>query len=304
MRRLPWRSVLLLAPVLALVGLTVGCPNANTGGSGEGAGGGTEAVAPVKPKGEQKEFEAKGTGTLKGKATLEGPVPEKLIADKNRELESAIEKNADKEHCHKAPESEKTQQEWKVSGDGAVQNVVVFVRPPEGQFFKLDPEKMGLKNAEVKQPFCAFVPHVQTMFPSSFDPKTKKLKPTGQKLIIVNDAPMNHNTKWDAGPKNVSDNKTLPPGQKIELDFTADNRQPIKLSCNIHGWMNGYIWALDTPYAAVTNEKGEYEIKDVPAGADLQLFVWHEPDTMIAKGEKITIKEGDTTKDFKVPAPK
>jgi hypothetical protein len=305
MRRMPWRSVLLLAPVLALVALTLGCPKSET--TSESGGGGGEAVTPVKPKGELKEFEAKGTGTLKGKVTLDGTLPESLIADQNKGLEAAIEKHQDKDQCLAGTEAEKTQQEWRVSKDGAVQYVAVWVRPPEGHYFNIDPEKLDLpKKVTVDQPHCAFIPHVATAFISSYDPKTKKQKPSGEGVDVKNSAKMNHNTKWEGETtKNPGDNPILPPGKDYQMEpLKADDNQPIKLSCKIHPWMTGYVWALDTPYSAVTNEKGEYEIKNVPAGADLQLYVWHEPDKYIEKGKKITIKEGDNTMDFKVPAPK
>lgn len=300
MRRVPWRSVLLLAPVLALVAVTVGCPKSDTGPAGESPG--KEPVTP-RPRGELKEFEAKGTGTLKGKVTLDGPAPTQLIDQRNKELEAAMNKHQDKDRCLAGTDAEKTEQEWKVK-DGAVQFVAVWVRPPEGHYFKLDADKLDLpKPAAVDQPHCAFIPHVSTMCPSVYDPKAKKQKPTGQELVIKNDAKMNHNTKWAGGIKNPGANPMIPPGESIKLDVNSDDNTPISLSCSIHTWMSGYVWALDTPFAAVTNDKGEYEIKNVPAGSDLQIYVWHEPDQWVAKGEKITIKEGENTKDFKVKPP-
>jgi hypothetical protein len=295
MRSVSWRSVLLLAPVLALVAVTLGCPKSDTGP-------GEEKPATVRPRGELKAFDAKGTGTLKGKVTLDGPVPEKLIQQKDKDLKALMDKHQDKAHCEAGTEAEKTEQEWKVK-DGAVQNVVVFVRPPSGHYFK-DLAKAGFpKKVEIDQPHCAFIPHASVAFPSYYDPSTKKHKATGQEVVIKNNAPMNHNTKWGGTPKNPGENPMLAPGKELKLDLNADDSTPVSLSCSIHTWMSGYIWALDTPYAAVTNEKGEYEIKNVPAGDGLEVFVWHEPSEWVAKGEKMTIKEGDNTKDFKVKSP-
>jgi hypothetical protein len=312
MRHFPWRSVLLLTPVLALVALAVGCPNTNTGSSGESGGpGGTEAVTPVKPKGQLTAFESKGTGTLKGKVTLDGTIPENVITEKDKNLQAAMEKHQDKAQCLAGTEAEKTEQEWKVNQDGAVQNVAVWVRPPEGHYFQIDLDKLDFpKKVTVDQPHCAFMPHVSTAFVSSYDPKDKKQKPTGQEVSVKNSAKMNHNTKWEGErTKNPGDNPILPPGKDYQMQpIKADDNQPIKLSCNIHQWMTGYVWPLDTPFSAVTDEKGEYEIKNVPAGSDVLIFAWHEPDQWVNqggnKGEKFTIKEGDNTKDFKVKAPK
>ena len=62
---------------------------------------------------------------------------------------------------------------------------------------------------------------------------------------------------------------------------------------------------FDHPYFAVTNAKGEFEIKDVPAGSELVLCVWHEsmdPSSLKgAKKENITLKAGETpVKDIKI----
>ena len=62
---------------------------------------------------------------------------------------------------------------------------------------------------------------------------------------------------------------------------------------------------LDSPYFAVTDEKGDFEIKNVPAGTQ-KVVVWQEA---VAKGgfvtpssgDDITIKANDTTsKDFTI----
>jgi hypothetical protein len=63
--------------------------------------------------------------------------------------------------------------------------------------------------------------------------------------------------------------------------------------------MTGYVWAFDHPYAAVTKDDGTYEIKNVPAGSELNLVGWHEPDQYFlsggANGDKIgPLKEGET----------
>ena len=51
----------------------------------------------------------------------------------------------------------------------------------------------------------------------------------------------------------------------------------IKLRCDAgHSWMNAYVHVFDHPYYAVTDGKGRFTIKDVPAGK-YTLEFWHEP---------------------------
>ena len=57
------------------------------------------------------------------------------------------------------------------------------------------------------------------------------------------------------------------------LDLVAD-RLPIKIECNIHPWMNGWVRVFDHPYFAVTDADGNFELKNAPAG-NYRLMVWH-----------------------------
>ncbi len=48
------------------------------------------------------------------------------------------------------------------------------------------------------------------------------------------------------------------------------------MSCSIHPWMSAFIMATPHPYFAVTDENGTFEIKNLPAGVDLEVRVWQE----------------------------
>ena len=66
---------------------------------------------------------------------------------------------------------------------------------------------------------------------------------------------------------------------------------------------------LDNPYFAVTDENGNFEIKNVPAGTQ-KVVVWQEAVkgsgfVTAPSGEEVTIKANDTTvKEFKIDASK
>lgn len=66
---------------------------------------------------------------------------------------------------------------------------------------------------------------------------------------------------------------------------------------NIHPWIKGYVWAFDHPYFAITDEHGNFSIKDAPEGS-WRLVVWHEktgykggPQGRL--GQRITITNGE-----------
>jgi len=228
----------------------------------------------------KKMYDAKGSGTIKGKVTLDGAAP--------KEAKIAILKgHKDESHCLKGDTEDQT---WSVGADNGLQWVVVYLKPPAGQSFKVDLANKTWKDAvEITQPFCAFKPHVSVAFPK-YDGKA-----TGQKAVVKNDAPILHNTRYAGNPlKNAGKNYTIPAGKEEVLALNPDN-QAIVLSCDAHKWMEGFIWAFDHPYAAVTDKDGNFEIKNCPLGPDVAVMAWHESDGKSGAGKEIKkgIKDGD-----------
>ena len=40
----------------------------------------------------------------------------------------------------------------------------------------------------------------------------------------------------------------------------------VRVDCDAHGWMEGWIYVVDNPYYAVTGADGKFSITDVPPG--------------------------------------
>src|SRR2546430_13300017 len=49
----------------------------------------------------------------------------------------------------------------------------------------------------------------------------------------------------------------------------------VRVECDAHGWMLGWVYAADTPYYALTAKDGTFTIKDVPPGS-YTLVAWQE----------------------------
>src|SRR5262249_19640785 len=100
-------------------------------------------------------------------------------------------------------------------------------------------------------------------------------------------------------------NETLAPGTEKPLDIKA-SKEVITLSCSIHGWMTAKVWAVDHPYVAITDEHGNFKIEGVPTGTKLNIVAWHEAADFITgkTGDEIDVKDGETEKNFEVPAGK
>ena len=150
------------------------------------------------------------------------------------------------------------------SGNKGIANVVVFARSRSPRL--QDPKKAdGSTLFDQKQ--CLFLSHVF----ATVRPRTT--------LEIKNSDPVSHNTSFDPGGGNTPANPLLQPNSSVTYKFSRAMNAPAAATCSIHPWMKGYIIARDDPYVAVTKPDGTFEIKNLPAGEDIEFQVWHEKAT-------------------------
>src|SRR5262249_50690974 len=166
-----------------------------------------------------------------------------------------------------------------------IKNVFVWLTTASGGSppVPADLKVIKQKSVELDQPTCAFVPHALAMR-------------EGQILEVKNSAPVAHNINWLGSPvKNPGGNVIVPPGKDHTIKNLKADKQPIRVSCNIHTWMSGWIRVFDHPYYAVTDENGNFEIANAPAG-DFQIMYWHDSGfkggAAGRNGDKISIKSG------------
>lgn len=165
-------------------------------------------------------------------------------------------------------------------------NVVIFVSTKKNKL-KVNPdlEKEKKDTAVLDNKDCRFSPHILAMEVS-------------QTLEILNSDGFSHNSNVTVlGEEGI--NPLLGPGNKATYKFAKAQRLPVNVNCNIHGWMKGYVVVKDNPYMAVTDEDGNFEIKDLPVG-ELEFTVWQENSGYLnAKPDwkkgvfKMKIKKGD-----------
>ena len=74
------------------------------------------------------------------------------------------------------------------------------------------------------------------------------------------------------------------------LDATQKIRDAgmLKLVCDTHAWMLGFVHVFDHPYFAVTDDKGTFSLINVPSGT-YTLKVWHEDAGV--KSQEVTVSE-------------
>jgi hypothetical protein len=198
--------------------------------------------------------------------------------------------------CHAAPpnQAENFDEQWLVDPNTkGVKNVVVFLQPPQGKFFDVPAEQQQPKgDVELTQPRCAFIPRIFVLFPSFYDKASSSEKPTGQKLVIFNDAPFEHNYNLVSNSdENRGSNRILKRGETSTLDSLQPQAKPVTIKCDIHSWMRSYGFILEHPYWAVTKDDGTFTIENVPLDVPVQVVGWHEAAGFFNGGE-----EGKTMK--------
>jgi len=149
-----------------------------------------------------------------------------------------------------------------VSPAGDLANAVVYVRDKSvevsPEYAKTAKDEVVLDNKD-----CRFEPHVVILR-------------TTQSLLLKNSDPVGHNTKVDL-IKNDSFNDMLPASQSLKkTGLSKEETLPLNVSCSIHPWMNAVILIRNNPYAEVSKADGTFEIKDLPAGVELEFQFWQE----------------------------
>lgn len=299
-----WRNLMAVPMFLGLVVIAGGCGGGDKKDSGsgvtkpkEGSGSsstGSSSGSKTATKGDKTALTAAMTGSIKGKVTVDGAVPEP------KDLDAAMKAKAEFSHCLKDNPKNKKDPTWMVSPNKEVKNVVVWLRAPQGKYFSVpDDQKKRSDTVSIDQPFCMFTPHVVTLYPDYFD--GKQLEKTGQKFEVKNTAPVPHNTSWTATNTvaNTGDNKIIAANTgKMEIVVRPDRpknaggEELVSIKCDIHPWMGAKAWAFDHPYSVVTGDDGTFEIKNAPEGVELELCYWHESFGAKPKTEKVTLSAG------------
>ena len=212
-------------------------------------------------------------GTLKGQILLDGEIPkiDPLVVQGNQQAKDAAvcaAQNVPDEKLVVDPESK------------GIANVVVYLAKKPAKIFPAL-EKSTVPQVTFDQKGCRFMPHVL-------------LVRTDQTVLVVSDDDAAHNTHTYP-IKNRQDNFVVAPKDRTGVSvkpLTLAEKLPSKVGCDIHPWMVAYWVILDHPYAAVTDEKGNFEIPNLPAGTH-EFNVWQESAGYLDKKYTVTIKDGE-----------
>jgi len=157
-----------------------------------------------------------------------------------------------------------------VSGIKTPANIAVYVDAiPDKKF------DAPMQHVVVDQKKMEFIPHVVVVL-------------QGTTVDFTNSDAVGHNVYWPSigGNKKLTHNLgTWPKGEKKSFQFNDLGAAP--LLCNVHPEMSGYVVVVATPYFAVTDKDGNYEIKNVPAGK-YTIKTWSEDGKPTTQAVEVT----------------
>lgn len=195
--------------------------------------------------------QAASTGT--GWATIRGT----FLYDGDPPTRKPVNVTKDQSFCMpggKAPLSEELVVDESTRG---IANIAIYLRKKPQ---RINPSvEAHAETVPYDQKVCTFLTH---MFPVV----------VGQTMEIKNSDPGSHNTSI----AETTFNRTIPKGGSATYKVVKKTALPTKVTCGIHPWMLGYFLALDHGYVGVTAKDGAFEIKNLPAGEELEFQVWHE----------------------------
>lgn len=162
-------------------------------------------------------------------------------------------------------------------GPQRLNNVVVYIEKVEGTF--RPPEEAAVMD----QKNLTFVPHVLPIL-------------IGTTVDFVNGDGVLHNLHAFLEREtlfNIAMPKFL---KKKSMVFQKEG--PVLMLCDVHKEMSAYIVILQNPFFALTDERGEFAIRDIPPGS-YTLRTWHEK--LKPQSRQVQPKEGDEVKvDFQL----
>lgn len=197
-------------------------------------------------------------GTISGTAVYQGalPVPKKLPV------------LMDSETCG----LERTSQNLFVSEKGGLRNAVISIKGP------VESTRSNVGGATLVQSGCDFDPHVL-------------LVGANRRLRILNSDPIRHAVQGMTAANTAFGRLQEANGAPLEFVLTRAETFPVRSS--LHPWMNAWVIVTDHSFYAVSDENGNFQIQDIPAG-DYTLNFWHE--TMRSQNKRVRVREGETTR--------
>ncbi len=144
-----------------------------------------------------------------------------------------------------------------VSKDGGVEYAVIYIEGAKAKAEKVSPSKYV-----VDQKHCSYHPHVLVV-------------DHGNAFTVANSDPLFHNVHGYFASNNETAFNIAEPVQGMKVVQHVRKPGMYMMRCDVHPWMNCYVYVSGGGFAATTNAAGDYTLEGVPAGK-YKIVMWHE----------------------------
>jgi plastocyanin len=158
-------------------------------------------------------------------------------------------------------------------GSKGIKNAVIALTPKNP--IKNSNYSSGTKINALVNFHCRFAPHLIIL---------KK----GETLYLKNGDPVLHSNHFYKDKKTLFNLAMIPDSPPIKKVINEEG--VIRVKCDIHDFMEGFIVVDPAPWVLLTGEDGSFDLGSVPAG-NYQFSVWHETfDKLVSD---LTFKSGE-----------
>lgn len=205
-------------------------------------------------------------GSIEGLVTFRGEIPKSAVADDAGVRRDLLQVDR---------------------ASGGLQGVVVWLVMAKTPAEASGPQAGRSSDAET-------VTAVMDQRDHEFVPRVLAIR-SGQSVKFINSDPANHNVRTSSSQPTNEFNVFTGIDGSYTHRFAADPQQrPIRLGCDIHPWMQGWIYVFDHPYFAVTDKQGAFRIDSVPPG-EYRLMI-KQPDIRYAHERRVPVSNAQSTK--------
>lgn len=221
--------------------------------------GGGVSEPPSPPPGAIPAGQSLGGASIAGRALFDGTPPPRKPIQMSGEAS-----------CHKPGDPEALAEDLVVDAGGGLRNVWVRVVSGLGEKVFAPPATP----VEIDQAGCVFLPHAVAA-------------QTNQWIVFKNSDPVVHNVR-SVAKENPTFNVSLSGrGRNVRRFFPK--AEAVRIKCDLHAWMGGYVLVNENPFQAVTGEDGTFSLSGLPAGT-YEVEAWHE--TLGASRQTVSLAEG------------
>lgn len=179
---------------------------------------------------------------------------------------------------------EKSMDRLVIGSDSGVSNAVIYIEGLKKKAGRGSPAKYVIDQKD-----CQYSPHVLVVG-------------EGNAFTVENSDQMFHNVHGYVEATNATAFNIAEPIKGMKTVQRVRTPGMYLLRCDVHPWMNAYVYVAGNAYATTTDSDGAFTLSGVPPGK-YKLVMWHEGwETQLVSGNPVFSKPVEQTQEVTVSA--